>query len=82
MSDTDDDVEEVEENAKEASGMKNRQKQFLEERFSTITPKSKEEAPPSAEKESKSTDSTLKENFRQDLMKEYRKNQKHKIEDE
>ncbi len=62
--------------------MKARHKQFFEERFSVITPKSQEEAPPSTENESESTEPSVKENFRQDLMKQYRKSQKHKIEDE
>ena len=78
---SDDDVEEIEDATEKVPEMKTRQRQFLEERFSIITPKTKDEAPIAPPK-SKSTDSPLTENFRQDLMKQYRKCQKHKIEDE
>jgi len=78
---SDDDVEEIEDDTEKIPEMKTRQRQFLEERFSIIKPKTKDESS-AVPLKSKSTDSPLTENFRQDLMEQYRKCQKHKIEDE
>ena len=59
--------------------MKERHKQFFEERFSVIKPKSKTKAAPGVASDSNDSDpkSTVKESFRQDLMKKYRSSQKH-----
>jgi hypothetical protein len=65
---SDGDVEEIEDDTEKVSEIKTRQRQFLEERFSIIKPKTKDDAPAAPQK-SKSTDFSLTENFRQDLMK-------------
>ena len=55
---SDDDVEEIEDDVEKVSEIKTRQRQFLEERFSIIKPKTKDEAPAAPQK-SKSTDSPI-----------------------
>ena len=81
--DEDEKTEDDESDTKAESEIKTRQKQFLEERFSTIKPKTQVEAPANVAKESEFNESsTLIENSYQDLIKQYRKCQKHKIEDD
>jgi len=86
LSDDEGDKNKIEndESKEEVSQIKTRHKQFLEERFSVIKPKSREVTPPgiASDPEATEPDSTVDENFRKDLMKEYRKSQTHKIEDE
>ena len=86
MSDVEDDERKIEndESKDKDPQIKTRHKQFLEERFSVIKPKSREGAPPGIASDPESTlpDSTVDENFRRNLIKDYRKSQKRKAEDE
>jgi len=81
--DEDEKTEDDESDTKDVSEIKDRQKQFLEERFSIIKPKTKVEASDNVTPESEFTESsTLTKNSHQDLIKQYRACQKHKIEDD
>lgn len=73
--------DENESNDKESPQIKERERQFLEERMSTITPKTETVAPANVEEKSEFDESasSLKEDFRQDLIKQYRESQKEKI---
>ena len=72
-----------ENNGENPLNVKSRQREFLEERMSTIRPKEDAEMPAHALKASDFTESSvLKENFRQKAVKQYRELQKQQMDSE